>query len=255
MATLVWTIGSYSLLTNNASNEGIKLSVGWKLGNIPVPRRDGEVVQSSPKRTSIPMSLQGRLHGSSATALRTKIDTLESTLAGGRQQLNVFDDRYMMVTPAAFEKDYPAGGGMRLVNYTIDLLADDPFWISETLKAETYWATQTFTLTNSGNAPTFPKFTVTAPAGDGTTLTTVSIANNTASKTFTWTGDSQLAGLSAGQTLVVDMEAQTIAENGTNSMRRFSGNFFNLASGDNEITITSTNSNASVLSEWRDRWY
>lgn len=244
--TLTWTLGSYDLLSNNIEPYTVSISRGWRINPVILPLQQGASVVSTPKRTPIPLNISGRMSGTSASDLRSKLDTLTATLDTGRQQLNIFDDRYINVTPQAWQIEYIRGSGLQLADFTIDLLADEGVWISETLDTTSYSTNATPTVSNGGNTATPIKLTITAPAGG---LTQFIATNSTTSKTLTWDGS-----LLVGDTLIINMETMDITEAGQATLDGFSGVFWEINSGNNSLILNSTPTGATVSLEKRDRW-
>jgi phage-related protein len=97
---------------------------------------------------------------------------------------------------------------------------------------------QTFTLSNLGDYYTQPKITVTGSFSQFT----IGIG----AKTYTYS-----ASATTGDVLVIDCQTQIITKNGVNAMKNVTGNPFELAPGENVITINSNGTGqASVLFDY-----
>lgn len=264
--TLVWTLGSYDFIAQSAVPGLLSFAKGWKLGEASPPGRDGVIINTSPKQTGMPFSMSGVFRNTTAAALRTSLDSLKSALNSGRQAFKMFDDRQIYLTVVNFEEIWLPG---LQVEFSIDFLADIPFWesvILDTLPgAPTVWTTNTGSVTasNGGNAATPVVITLTVPAA--TTMTAAVLRNLTTGKYISWTGS-----LTAGQTLEIDTDptnTSPVLENGvadvsgldvTNATEEAAGRtsaLWTLNPGSNTLSFDSTPTGATVTVEKRDRWY
>lgn len=245
--SLIWTFGSYDFVSQGAVPGLLTFSKSWKTGAVSPPGVDGLALNTSPKLDGMPFTMTGSFRQSTTALLRTSLDNLKNALGAGRQQFKQFDDRYILLLAEHFEEIWlPA----LQVDFTIDLVASDPYWFSTTLDTSAYTTDDTTSIvTNAGNAPAPVKFTVTAPAGG---LTAFTATNSTSGLTLAMTGMT----LTSGQILVLDTGAKTITQNGVSSRVGLSqsSTFWQLAAGDNDISLTSTPTGASVSLEKRDRW-
>jgi len=244
--TMVWTLGSYDFLANNIEPYTVSLNRGWRLNPVILPLGQGVLVNTTPKRNAIPLNISGRISGTSSANLRSKLDTLTAILDDGRQQLNIFDDRYINVTPQTWQIEFIRGSGLQLADFTIDLLADEGVWISETLDSSDYTTNTTPTVSNGGNTSTPIKLTITAPSGG---LTQFISTNSTTNKILTWDGN-----LLVGDILIIDMGTMEITEAGLSTLDGFSGVFWEINSGNNTLSFTSTPTGTAFTLEKRDRW-
>lgn len=246
MANIVWTFGSYSF-ANEGNPEG---PFDWtnliRLGETIIPQKHGSVV-STPFKDPLTFSIRGSLGDLTAQGLRTKLELLTDVINGGRQQLKIWDDRYINVTAVDFQWEYLAGGAMLYLSFHIVFRADDPFWEAVSASTGNFTTNNPAAIvSNTGNASAWPTFTITAPAGGMTAVVLKNITNN---KTFSWAGS-----LTVGQLLVVNMKSQSITEVGIDKLTGFSGEFWSLLPGSNTLDLSSTSIGATVAVSWRDSW-
>lgn len=245
--TVVWTLGSFSFIDDGGSAPlDVRIAPGWRVNPVVLVQKHGAFIVTSPFRAPTPINLSGRMYGATGEALRDKVDTLQNVIVSGRVQLNIFNDRYMNVICQESSFSYPAGAGLQVVDFVLDLLADEAVWISETLDTSNHLTNSTPSITNSGNAATPPVITVTA---GGAGLTAFSAQNTTSGKTLSWAGS-----LTSGQVLEIDMENFTITEAGVESLSGFSGVFWDLIAGANALSLTSTPTGIAVVITKRNRW-
>ncbi len=248
MASIIWTLGTYDFIARGTVPRSLNLTGGWRLNPFVIPQRDGVYVNSSPRPVPVALNLSGTIHSTTGAAARTAKDLLMAALGAGRQQLKVWDDRFMNVTPQEpYRIEYRRAEGLRVADFSIDLLGDEGVWVSNTLDSTSYTTDDTPSITNSGNAPTPPTITVTAPSAG---LTRVVLTNTTTEKTLTWDGD-----LLSGDELIVNMDTLAITEAGVEDISGFSGVFWRLAAGANALDLSSTPTGASVDVDKRDRWF
>lgn len=129
--------------------------------------------------------------------------------------------------------------------FLIEAICPDWRFYSQTLHATTI--TSDTTIVNAGNELTEPTIVINGP-GTGFTITNVT------------TGESFYIDdtLVAGQTIEIDMTENTVLLNGTSNIYdKFSGDFFSLAPGNNEISIavgSGSTSATNLIISWRDAY-
>ncbi|MCC6238103.1 MAG: phage tail family protein [Dehalococcoidia bacterium] len=110
---------------------------------------------------------------------------------------------------------------------------------------------RSFVLTNDGDVPTYPVFTVTAGSGGASGI---GFANTTTGKRYQ-TASSFL--LAAGEVLTVDMDARTATkQDGTNqiSQRTTTSEMWPLEVGDNAVTVSTESGSATVQAGFPRRY-
>lgn len=216
-----------------------------------IPRRHG-LARGTMRLREKQVTIEGML--SHVSQVRDVRDAVMSACANGRQKLYVEDaDRYLWVQLADFNEENPYNQADKLRPVTIEFLSDTPFWESDTLSSNT-WNTPLdggdVTLTNAGNAETYPVFAITV-AGTGTLNIAITVG---ASRTFTMNG-----AVTAADVYVVDCLEQTVVKQSDSSdkMSYFDGLFPWFSAGDNVVSLTNGGAIAltSIVTTWRNRWY
>jgi len=130
-------------------------------------------------------------------------------------------------------------------SYLIELVAPDWRFYSQTLKSDTLAANATADFENEGNEITDPIFTITAPGND------IEVTNLTTGEAF------NIGNLTGVQEVVVDVKAKTVTLDGDPAFSIFTGEFFSLVPGINELqfTVPTGSSGATELQvQWRDAY-
>ena len=248
------TLNSHALSsTNNIAIEDINIQIAKAVRSFELPKSYGSVVPIA-KRSSAIFRVKGTIIDSDYDALRTGLDSLKSKLESSSEyQLTIDDDRYMNVQYRNFAYSWKKLRTFAVFNF--DLIASDPFWYASTATTANpqSWTTGvTFTVTNSGNAPTRLKITITCgatPVSDD-----IRIENTTTSDLLQYRGS-----LTTGQVLVinnrVDAADVAVTKDGVNDIVRFEGDFITLNPGANSIKLTSAISNLTLRLDHRNAWY
>jgi hypothetical protein len=129
--------------------------------------------------------------------------------------------------------------------YMVELVAPDWRFYSQTLKSNSIAANATDDFENEGNEETSPIFTITAPGDD------ISVTNLTTGETF------NIGNLTGTQEVIVDVGARTVTLDGSAAMNIFTGEFFSLVPGVNEIEFdvpTSSTGATQLQVQWRDAY-
>lgn len=213
-----------------------------------IPRRDGGVLGDQRVAHKV-ITVQGMLRGDTAQDLRDAMDDLLSALNDGRQQLTVWDDRYIHAVKQAVSTDYDPTSFKRYCNVSIQFLCDDPFWEAVTESSDT-WASPTGShdIEIGGNAPAVPTFEFTV--GDGGEL---DIQLTCGDYGFTLTGTVQ-----AGQVIVVDNLEMSVEIDALDYMSMFDFDFIRLTGGATNRLEYSSDGAATIsqiVTKWRNRWY
>ena len=254
MATQTYKFGTYDLGADD-NPESVRSEIRVRLGQIEIPRKDGGVLLASPFLAPRPITLKGSLSAATQELARTARDTLRQKFAGGaRQKFREFDDRYMYASVQRLEDWWEQG--MFSLGWMAELLADDPFWEADavTTKTPVTGTSGAFgsnvACPNAGTAYTWPVFTITVSGG---TLTTLTVENDTSGDSISWAGS-----LAAAKVLVINCGAQTITEDGTETMANLSaGDFWSLAanaSGHNVKAKANLNTHDVVVT-YQERWF
>lgn len=250
-------IGTFNLdSANDIAIADINVKVARAIQETDLPKAHGSVIPAG-KRKSIAVSIKGSIIGTDYDDLRTNLDALKAALeASADQKLTTDDDRYLMVQYRNFS--YSFERLRRFANFSFDLVAQYPFWLSETLtqieKTQGVDLTNgvAFTVANAGNAPARVKITFTNnDAGAGSTISDdINVKNTTTGDEFDYRG-----ALAAGKNLEVDdrvVDDDQIVENdNADDIANFEGDFITLNPGNNSIVITSASPGYGILIEYR----
>jgi len=223
-----------------------------KIHSEEFPRRHGSIVQKvafiRPKRIVV----TGYVAKSSESVLKTYLEDLKQKfLEEGRDKLQLRDDnRYLNAILSGFgfrlERDQSP-----LVSavFTLEFFADDPFWYDINIDTDTQSAIasspHTYSLTNSGKSPTPPTIEIKAAGGDATD---VKVTNTTTSLFVRFAGT-----ITNGQTLIIDHEDRTVDNSGANGMNDFTGSFWELVTGVNNLEYTGP-TGVDVTVSWTKRY-
>ena len=110
---------------------------------------------------------------------------------------------------------------------------------------------QTFVLTNDGDLPTYPVFTVTAGSSGATGVAFANAANGKRYQTASG------FVLAAGEVLTLDMDARTATkQDGSNqiSQRTATSEMWPLEVGDNAVTVSTDSGSATIQVVYRRRY-
>lgn len=250
-------IGTFNLdSTNDIAIADINVKVGRAIQESDLPKSHGSIIPIG-KRKSMSVAIKGSIIGSDYDDLRSNLDALKAALeASAEQKLTTDDDRYLMVQYRNFA--YSFERLRRFANFSFDVIAQYPFWLSETLtqveKTQGVDLTNgvAFTVNNPGNAPARMKITFTNnDSGSGSTISDdINVKNSTTGDEFDFLGD-----LAAGKNLEVDdrvVDDDQIVENdGTDDTANFEGDWITLNPGDNSLIFTSASPGYGVKLEYR----
>ena len=220
-----------------------------------VPRREGSKIPNM-RIDSKSISASADVVGTTLTAKRTAFDALMKVMNayiikpnGDIDLKNVYfyDDRYYKCFADKIDPDEKAGG--RMTGLSLRFNIPEPFmWdANKTRVNESLAGTATFTVSNTGSAPTRPVITVT---NDSSNITSVIVENLTTGQKVSYSGT-----LATGKDLVIDCENLTVKNDGTNDL----GNVTNeigivIIPGDNEIKVTGIVS-GDIDIDFFKRWY
>lgn len=157
-------IGTFNLdTTNDIAIKDINIKVARAVSQADLAKFHGSVIPIG-KRKSITVQIKGTIIGSDYDDLRSNLDALKAAMESvSEQKLTLDDDRFLMVQYSGFSYSYAT---LRtFADFSFDLIASDPLWLSETLSEDKRIPTSGvgYTIANAGNAPTRAKITITAP--------------------------------------------------------------------------------------------
>lgn len=246
-------IGTFDLdSSNNVAIEDIQVSIMKSVAEHALPKYHGSVIAIG-KRKSMTVRIRGSVKGSDYDALRTSLDSLKNAFDDtAEKKFTTDDDRQLFVQYRNFSYSWEAI--RTFLRFSVELIASDPFWLSQTLNSDSRTPSTGvgYTITNAGNAPTRVKVTITAGAG-GIVANDIKLQNTTVGETFQYN-----AAVAAAQDVVVNNKVDTpdlvVTNNGVSDFQKFEGDFITLNPGANTIVFTSLAVNPVVKLEWRDAY-
>lgn len=218
-----------------------------------LPRTDGSrVIQGYAAEKIIPIAgslIKGPISNISPYSdLRSAIDALRAQLSGV-ENLYFFDDRYYRdVQARSVGVSFVEKRIESIANIDIEFVTGDPFKYYHSETSDIWMAPSgSKVITTLGNAYSLPIYKFTS----GSATINWSFTNNTTGKSFTLSGV-----ISPGDIIEVDVREKTVVIGAADNMALFEGQFPELASGANSLTIALTVGTISKLETlWRDRWY
>jgi hypothetical protein len=224
---------------------------------------------------SVVISLTGQIGGDGAVdsegnyittrdQLEAEVQLMRSWIESGYQELTLgfADGRYCMAQKQKLKVTYAATENGRIAHVDIDLLVQDPRFLSAATHTEDLTAGTAATIANAGTALSYPKFTLTATAAATNPTFQVSPAGGS--------GYVQIAltvNLNDGDVLVIDCDPRNRANAvllngvpslsllGTNGCTNTNGdqNFFPyLQPGNNSALVTLATGSATIVASWQD---
>lgn len=232
-------IGSFDLedSTNGVAIAEISVAVAKSVQQFALPKYHGSVIPIG-KRTALNVRLQGTIKGSAYDDLRSKLDALKAAFeSSSEQSLTLDDDRILKVQYKNFSYGYKA---LRtLADFSVELVASDPFWYAASLTTSSAVRTSGagFTINNPGNAPTRVKLQI---SNSGSAIADdCKVENQTTGELLQYRGT-----LAAADDLIinnrVDAEDVAVTNDGTDDIANFEGDFITLNPGNNTIVFTGT---------------
>jgi hypothetical protein len=221
-----------------------------------ITRRDGAIIDDYPVLEPKIVKVSGILGGTTGEGLRTAVNTFEKNLnLLGRQALYLFDDRYIYAVKKVFNKKY-SRNGLKCF-YDITFIAEDPFWLSTNLTTVGSiaitggGATNTVSITPSGDAPAPVKFTLVASADIGSLM----IYNPYSLIDRFIKFYSSTEKVLNGNRLVIDTAEKSATNAGANALSNITGDFFNLYPGVANLIQVTADAAGTLSYEYRARWY
>ena len=246
-------LGSFDLSSaNDIAIEAINIKVAKKISSTSLPKTDGSVIPIA-RRSNITVKIKGTVIGTNYDDLRSNLDSIKSSIEStAEQKLTLDDDRYLNVQYRGFSYSYKT---LRtFANFSFDLIASDPFWLSETLSEDDRTPTSGagYSVSNGGNAPTRCKITLTNNSG-GDITNAIQFENSTTGELFKFIGT-----LADTKSLIINNRVDTrdlvVTNDGTDEIQYFEGDFITLDPGSNTLEYTGT-ANVQVVTEYRDAHY
>jgi len=251
---IVLNLGTFLLDgSHDIAIEQINVKVAKTLSKADLPKAHGSVIPIA-LRKEITAKIRGTVIGSDYDDLRSNLDDIKSALEKtSEQKLTMDDDRYLMVQYQDFDYSYKTL--RRFAEFSFGLVASNPFWLSQALVTDTRSPQSGvgYVIANNGNAP--PRIRVTIKNNTGASLVdAIKLQNTTRGETFQYRGT-----LASGKSLVVnnrmDADDFIVANDGTNDIKNFEGDFLMLSPGNNTIVFISSGApNVEVKLEYRDTY-
>lgn len=244
-------IGTFDLNSSNGvSIEDIGITINKSIVESALPKYNGSIIPIG-KRKSISVRIKGNVVAADYDALRTAMDSLKNAFDDtAEKKFTTDDDRQIFVQYKSFGYSWRA---LRtFATFTVELVASNPYWLSQTLQADSRTPTTTvgYTLANAGNAPARAKVTITQ--GGTPVVDDILVTNSTTGESFLYRGT-----VAATKALVVNNKVDTndlvVTNDGTSDFANFEGDFMTLAPGNNTIVVTSAVM-GTVLFNWRDTY-
>ena len=221
-----------------------------RVKQIVVPRRDGVRTEIA-SLGALDIRVGGQFHASSQTALRTQFDSLKSLLLKRKEQLTLFDDRFVDAQVRSYADTFVPGSGMLSARYDVAFVADLPFLQSVTLNQDVQNITvspTTFDVTIGGNTSTRPVIRIENTSG-ADIVNNIRIENLTTGKASVYVGT-----LVAGKTLVIDMLNRDMLNDNVSDLLNFQGQFWELRQALNQLKYTG-DVTVGITTEWRDLFF
>lgn len=246
-------IGTFNLdTTNQIAIKDINIKVAKAVSQADLAKFHGSVIPIG-KRKSITVQIKGTIIGSDYDDLRSNLDALKAAMeAVSEQKLTLDDDRFLMAQYTGFSYSYAT---LRtFADFSFDLIASDPLWLSETLSEDERTPTSGvgYTIANAGNAPTRVKVTLTK-TGSGDVVDDIQLENVTTGELFKYRGT-----LLSGDALLVnnrvDSQDLAVENDSVDDIAHFEGDFITLSPGNNTIKYSGT-PGVQVKLNYREAWY
>lgn len=218
-----------------------------RINAVTVPRRHGALVTDTIVEDVRTIQLTGRIQDDDQLELRNKLDLLSELFTRRNKRLQLWDDRYIIADKAQWGFAYVPGSALRAADFSLQFFCPDPFWYGTVASDVDYDLAQTdipiditnniyrrlLTINNDGGVYVYPTITVTPGL---TPLTRVIARNMTNGRMFQYTGT-----VAPGTTLVINMAAFTVENNGVEDLNNFiNSDFWAFEPGDNSIQIEGT---------------
>lgn len=216
------------------------------------PRRQGAVLEPVPFLSERSIRVSGFVDKSTEAALVTYLKDVGAKLHNGTAPLYLRDDAtYINAVKTNYGYSFKAGEAAHLrAKYFIDFVAGDPYWYSETVNTSTQTnvasSPHSFSVTNTGGEATPVKIDITALSVDKTG--TFKLTNTTNGLSASYGGT-----ITAGQVLTIDCATLKVVNSGANGLPGFSGSFWMLVIGTNNVTYEGP-TGVTIVVSWTNRW-
>lgn len=221
--------------SNNTDTREVNISPSIKaeLSTMDLARREGIFI-SNAKLGERDLKVSVQLWGTSFAQVRGYYDILVKAVSEGTKDFYIANDRIMKVVLAGISQiSYNADFQM----HTVDIQFTAPAPYERALGRIRVTGQQTTTTPLAFSLPYNGSYlgrpTISFIANAGMTIIQCAIYNNTTAQGFSFSGS-----VAPGQTLTIDCEAQTVLNNGVDSIAGFQGAFLKLVPGTNYLLFT-----------------
>lgn len=216
------------------------------------PRRHGSVVQEIAFLGPRTVTISGLVASSSEANLTSYLDGIGRTLteAGKDKLILRTTSRYLNAIKAGYGFEFNTGEAPDVIaKYTMEFIADDPFWYSPLERIEerptTTASLTTFSVVNSGGVKTPPRVEFQASSGS---VVNVKLTNTTIGLAMQFSGT-----ITNLQTCSIDSAKSQVQNGGANGLNNFVGSFFLLEPGTNNLQYDGP-TGVTVNIHWTERW-
>jgi len=197
------------------------------------------------------MRIEGRVMGATAAAYQTNRQTVELNvdLRDGLRLMqftmeNADAWQAYIILSSPIEMAFRRGQ-MTFADFRLELTAFDPNFYSQTEHDQSIAKSATETINNAGNTETYPTVIINGPIATSATLN-----NTTTGESATFT-----IALGGGDHLDINFKERTVVKDDTtNQYSSFSGDWWELAAGNNSIQLTTGDGGdtGNAVVYWRD---
>lgn len=211
-----------------------------RVEQVAIPRRHGYMSDVG-YRGGMSIRIGGLIYNDDYTVARTQFNLLKNAFQLGKSDLTVFSDRKISVQKTSFQVSYE-DQDLRRFRWEAQLASDDFGFVDVDPTVESVDAAaspQEDVIANPGNLETNHVMRITANTDN--IASGIRIDNLTTGKYFIYN-----AQIDAGDYIEIDTDLLTVVDNAAaNKIASFSGDFFQLASGNNTIRWTGTATGAT----------
>lgn len=248
---------TFIILTDYADINEFTPSNTFRGQQFSIARRPGvRLPKMVPSSKSL--NIKGKVLSNDRATTRSNWDTLNRILLSFRDKANgdqemrdlyLFDDRFLRGHLSDLDQEHLAS--LKVYDFSWKFTMPEPFYQATTKtrnKQSLSSSPLTFTLIVGGNVFSRPVIKITA---GGSNITTLTIENLTTGQYMSYVGT-----ITAGNSLIVDTEALTVQNNGSDDLANLTGDSeMVFLPGDNQIRITSSATGGTSRIDWFDRWF
>ena len=214
-----------------------------------IPRKHGAIV-SSPFIKTRRIKIKGFIHNDVVETSHTQLMEMQEGLLAGEEQFKYRSDRYINCYLRKINPKPQEGTDKAVIEISIDLVAQVPFFYSDTaysIAKDITGTTHVFDVSSGGNVFSEPVISICATGGtidDDIQLENITNAN----QLFKFRGI-----VANGETLEIDSSDLTVENNALDGISNFEGDFITLLAGSNEFQYVGADARVTV--DYRYRWY